>query len=153
MRISDWSSDVCSSDLLILASRAGEGAGKLQPEAAAVQQAGHLVGDRQRFQVADAGALQGEGLLRLGRSGQQGVEQLQAGGVETLGGGLGVAAQAVGGGADLRQVLLSLIRQEDLAQAVGGGADLRRVTLAHEVDVVAILEVNDPPVSSPEATR
>src|SRR3546814_12521232 len=102
MRISDWSSDVCSSDLPGARQRARQ----LQLEAAAVQQAGQLVRDGERFQIADAGALQGQGLFGLRGRGQQAIQQFQARRVEALRCRLGMTPPAIRGRADLRQGLL-----------------------------------------------
>src|SRR3546814_19570477 len=85
MRISDWSSDVCSSDLFLLPPGTRQRARQLQLEAAAVQQAGQLVRDGERFQIADAGALQGQGLFCLRGRGQQAIQQFQRSGERRAG--------------------------------------------------------------------
>src|SRR3546814_20340162 len=65
MRISDWSSDVCSSDLRVL--RAGEGivakAGEISDEGRRAEAAGEVVsadGHRQHAEVMPDGGLDGE---------------------------------------------------------------------------------------------
>src|SRR3546814_130033 len=108
---------------------------QLQLDAAAVQQAGRLVGDGERFQIADAGALQGQGLLGLRSRGQQAIQQLQARRIEGLRCRLGMTTQAIRGRADLRQILLpadrkSVVKGKSVSVRVvlGGGRILKKKT-------------------------
>src|SRR3546814_20275263 len=92
MRISDWSSDVCSSDLVdhleaveveegeraAVTVTAGDGqfARHHGIEGAAVGQAGQVVAARQLFQLGNAVGLFGEALLAFGGGGQDLLDQL-----------------------------------------------------------------------------